>query len=149
MKILIVDDNPENLYMLEGLLKGGGYEVVTATDGVEAIAKLKKPPFGMVISDILMPRMDGYGLCRACKQDEALGKIPFLLYTAAYTNREDEEFARGLGAARYVVKPIEPVELLRIIEEVFKECREGKAAVPEVDGRRRALSCRIQRAPRQ
>lgn len=130
MKILIVDDNPDNLYMLESLLKGGGYEVAAATDGVEAIDKLKKTSFDMIISDILMPRMDGYGLCKACKQDEALGKIPFLLYTAVYTNREDEEFANRLGAARYIVKPVEPVELLSIIEEVLKESSEGKTATP-------------------
>lgn len=130
MKILIVDDNPENLYMLESLLKGSGYEVAMAADGIEAIEKLKRAPFDMIISDILMPRMDGYDLCRACKQDEALSKTPFLLYTAVYTNVEDEEFAKSLGAARYIVKPIDPVDLLRIIKDVFKEYGEGKAVIP-------------------
>jgi len=67
MRILIVDDIEENLYLLESLLKGSRYEVVTAKDGVEALKKLKEEPINMIVSDILMPKMDGFQFCRECK----------------------------------------------------------------------------------
>ena len=68
MKILIVDDLEENIYLLETLLKGNSYEVVTAKDGVDALCRLKEESIDMIVSDILMPRMDGFQLCRECKK---------------------------------------------------------------------------------
>ncbi len=98
MKMFIVDDKEENLYMLEALLKGSGYEVASAMNGVEALEKLKEDSFDMIISDILMPQMDGYQLCRKCKKDDTLKKIPFVFYTATYTEKKEEEFGLSLGA---------------------------------------------------
>ena len=72
MKILIVDDMEDFLYMVETILKENGYEVVTAKDGIEALDKLKEESMDMIISDILMPRMDGYQFCRECKKDPHL-----------------------------------------------------------------------------
>ena len=125
MKILVVDDKTENLYMLESLLKGSGYEVVSAKNGLEALEKLRKDSFDMIISDILMPKMDGFRLCRECKSDDVLRKIPFIFYTAAYTDTKDEEFALGLGAERYIVKPTKPNKFLEILEGIIKETEEG------------------------
>ena len=114
MKILIVDDIEENLYLLEVLLKGSGYEVVTAEDGVEALQKIKKETIGLIISDILMPRMDGFQFCRECKKDDSIKRIPFIFYTATYIDIKDEEFALSLGAEKFIVKPQKPEEFLRI-----------------------------------
>ena len=81
MKILSVDDRVENLYMLEAMLRGAGcgYEVVSAHNGVEALQKLKEQAFQLIISDILMPQMDGFELCRQVKHDirPALDKDSF------------------------------------------------------------------------
>lgn len=125
MRILVVDDIEENLYLLETLLKGSGYEVVTAKDGVEALSRLKEESIDMIVSDILMPRMDGFQLCRECKKYESLKKIPFIFYTATYTEKKDEEFALSLGAEKFIVKPVEPEVFLKILKEVIKEYKKG------------------------
>jgi len=68
MRILIVDDKDENLYLLKTLLEGDGHETILAKNGVEALDKSRKDSMDMIISDILMPRMDGFQLCRECKK---------------------------------------------------------------------------------
>jgi PAS domain S-box-containing protein len=118
-KILIADDNSQNLYLLEVMLKGAGYDVVTAKNGVEALEKLHESRFDGIVSDILMPRMDGFRLIRECKKDPALRQVPFIFYTATYTEMKDEEFGLSLGAIRYIIKPAEPEELLLQIRDAF------------------------------
>jgi len=131
MKTLIVDDIKENLYLLLTLLKGSGYEVVAAENGVEALTKLKEESIDLIISDILMPKMDGFQLCRVCKKDHNLKKIPFIFYTATYTDKKDEEFALSLGAVRFIVKPQEPETLLKIVNEVMDKHKEKVPLVPQ------------------
>lgn len=126
MKILVVDDNLDNLYFLKTLLSGSGYKVITAQNGVEALKKLKKSKVDIIISDILMPEMDGFQLCRACKKDNKYKKIPFLFYTATYKRKKDEKFALSLGAERFIIKPVEPDVLLQILHDVIAEHKEKK-----------------------
>jgi len=129
VKILIADDSKENIYMLESLLQGYGYEVEPASDGLEALEKISKGDFDMIISDVLMPRMDGFQLCREIKKDQRLKKIPFIFYSATYTDPNDKEFALSLGAERYIVKPTEPNVFIEIIKDVIKN-REIEAQAP-------------------
>ena len=125
MKILSVDDKAENLYMLEALLRGHGHEVDSASNGVDALRLAERGHYDVIISDILMPRMDGFQLCREVKRDTRLSRVPFIFYTATYTDPRDASFALSLGADRFLVKPIEPEVFIRTIDEV---CTGGRIA---------------------
>ncbi|BBI99086.1 hypothetical protein FGKAn22_07790 [Ferrigenium kumadai] len=135
-KILVVDDQAENRYLLEVLLKSRGFEMVPAENGAEALAKLRAEKIDLIISDILMPVMDGYRLCRECKGDETLKDIPFVFMTSSYTDEKDEQFALSLGADRYIRRPLEADALLGIVEEVIREHREGRAASRQVPAKK-------------
>jgi two-component system, cell cycle sensor histidine kinase and response regulator CckA len=119
--ILTVDDNEQNLYQLQVLLGANGYQVARATDGAEALAVARQNPPDLIVSDILMPVMDGFSLCREWKKDERLKAVPLIFYTATYTDDRDRQLALDLGAARFVVKPEEPEALLQIIREVLED----------------------------
>ncbi|MCH7764360.1 MAG: PAS domain S-box protein, partial [Candidatus Marinimicrobia bacterium] len=130
MKILIVDDKEENLYLLDSLLKGCGYEVVSAVNGFDALEKLRSDNFNMIISDILMPVMDGYSLLKKVRADNKIKDIPFVFYTATYTDGQDEELALDLGVDKYIRKPIEPEEFINIIKGVIIDAEKGKKRPP-------------------
>lgn len=127
-KILIVDDNQQNLYMLQVLLSAKGYEVEQASNGAEALEQAHKNPPELVVSDILMPVMDGFALCRAWKKDKQLKNVPFVFYTATYTDPKDEDFALSLGAERFIVKPMEPDIFIITLQETLASSRAGKLA---------------------
>jgi len=119
MNVLIVDDKPENLYLLRTLLSARGYEVTEAINGEQALASARQTLPDLIVSDILMPVMDGFALCRAWKADEQLRSVPFVFYTATYTEAKDKEFALDLGADLFLVKPQEIHVFLREIEKVL------------------------------
>lgn len=131
MKILIVDDNETNIYLLEVLLKGKKHECISAKNGEDALKKLESNPVDLIVSDTLMPVMDGFQLCHTVKSDERFSHIPFIFYSGTYREKEDVELARRLGAAKYLVKPMEPAELLEEIQTVIKEVGEGKHGTPQ------------------
>lgn len=119
MKFLAVDDREENLYFLRALLEGHGHQVETARNGAEALEAARHERPAMVISDLLMPVMDGYTLLRNWRGSEELRTVPFVVYTATYTQEEDARLALELGADAFILKPCEPEELMERIREVL------------------------------
>ena len=111
-RVLVVDDKEQNLYYLRALLEANGYEVSPARHGAEALVLARQSAPDVVISDLLMPVMDGYTLLRHWKADTRLKAIPFIVYTATYTEPEDERLALSLGADAFILKPTEPDEFL-------------------------------------
>ncbi len=119
IRILIADDWKESRYFLNALLKSSGYEVEDACDGAEALDKARQNPPQLIISDLLMPVMDGYTLLREWRVDDRLKQIPFIVYTATYTDPKDEQLALSLGANDFILKLTEPEKFIARIRQVL------------------------------
>jgi two-component system, chemotaxis family, chemotaxis protein CheY len=111
--ILVVDDDQSLRELLRLHLSSAGYEVITASDGIEAgYAVLKSPP-DLIITDVNMPHMDGYAFVEALKSDSSLPKIPVIFLTSM----DDFERGRQLGAVGYITKPVRADRLLAVVAE--------------------------------
>jgi len=130
MNVLIVDDNDQSLYLLRSVLEGAGHSTCPASDGAEALACALKQIPDAVITDILMPRMDGFAFCRALRAHELLRHLPVLLYSATYTDTKDRELGLALGADRFLEKPMEPSDLLAELEAAVSERKDGNRPEP-------------------
>ena len=129
-KILVADDNGPNRSLLQTLLTRQGYDVIAAADGAEALDKARENRPDMIISDILMPGMDGFALCRQWKHDEMLKEVPFVFYTSTYTDSKDRQLAQDLGAERFIVKPVEQQAFLNMITEIIEDHKAGRQTPP-------------------
>jgi two-component system cell cycle sensor histidine kinase/response regulator CckA len=128
IRVLIVDDRDESRYLLEALLNGSGYEVESACNGAEALDKARRNPPQIIISDLLMPVMDGYTLLRQWRADARLKSIPFVVYTATYTDPKDEQLALSLGTKAFILKPAEPAEFTAQLKEILANSAVQEAA---------------------
>ena len=129
--ILIVDDNKDDLHALGKLLRGHGYKVVSAANGIEALETARRGPPDMILSDSLMPFMDGFALCHKWKKDTQLKTIPFVFYTADGADAKGQKLAKELGADRFIVKPTASEKLLETVEQVLNKGRQIKPAPSE------------------
>jgi two-component system sensor histidine kinase/response regulator len=130
VNVLIVDDQPTNLKLLQAQLQAAGHVVTPATNGVEALDLLRRQGADAVISDILMPRMDGYLLCYEVRKNPAWASIPFIFYSATYTSPSDERLCLDLGGDRYLQKPCS-VEV--IVGALQAATRRTTQRTPQVD----------------
>jgi signal transduction histidine kinase len=121
MKILIVDDYPDNLKLLRAMLESEGIEVLEACDGLQALGFMEHEPVDAIISDILMPRMDGFRFCREVRKNKRWRQLPFLFHTATYVSPEDERLCYDLGADCYLRKPVSSKTLMAALAEVTRK----------------------------
>jgi diguanylate cyclase (GGDEF)-like protein/PAS domain S-box-containing protein len=115
MKLLIVDDHDINVRLLRAQLEADGHDVLQACDGVEALEVLDREAVDGLISDILMPRMDGYRLCMEIRSRAATARLPFVLYTATYNSPADLDLAHAIGADAYIAKPAPTARLIEAL----------------------------------
>jgi DNA-binding response OmpR family regulator len=115
-RILAVDDSPTILAMLEEILVSAGYEVITAEDGTEALESARNDKPDLILLDVMLPKLDGYRVCRLLKFDQKYKAIPIIMLTA---KTEEQSMATGLrtGADQYLTKPVEPERLLEAVAD--------------------------------
>lgn len=130
--VLIVDDNSENLYYLNVIAKSYNLKSVESRNGAEALDILAKEKIDLIISDILMPVMDGFNLCKKCKEKAETKNIPFVFYTATYTDESDKRFALQLGADKFLIKPSDPEVIIEAISELLSETEKKEAPAETV-----------------
>jgi signal transduction histidine kinase len=122
MKILIADDSPGNLKVLRAGLELEGHQVVGAANGVEAVAVLERELVDAIISDVLMPSMDGFRLCHEIRRSaRAYSEIPVILYTATYDSASDRALADTVGADGYFLKPAPVAVLIEAVREAIRK----------------------------
>ncbi len=131
-KILLVDDDPDLRVSMTTILESQAYQVATAKDGIECLEQIKKDPPDLIVLDLLMPRLDGFGVIKALKEDPRYAKhadIPILILTAvreeASRRRYELETGLEMDVDDYVEKPIAPPDLLHRVEKLLAKGRKG------------------------
>ncbi len=123
-KILVVDDDRDDLKMLSMILEPEGYDVVTAENGVEALEKVESEDPDLILLDVMMPELDGFAACDKLKSSPASQGIPVVLLTGVAKQitktRYPIDGVLRAQAEEYLEKPVEPEELLRVVASFFK-----------------------------
>jgi DNA-binding response OmpR family regulator len=117
-KIIVVDDEVDILKTMEIFFKGEGFDVRTATDGIIALDAIRKEKPDLIILDIMLPKLDGYKICRMLKFDHRYKNIPIVIFTAR-AQEIDEEKAKEVKADAYITKPFQPAALLKKVKELL------------------------------
>lgn len=119
--LLIVEDDPDILKLLDATLTFRGYRVITAKNGKEALEAIHVKHPAIVITDIMMPTLDGFGLVHRIRINPETREIPVVFITATYVTREDREFALNIGATRFIQKPVDLEKFLATIAELMDQ----------------------------
>ena len=117
--VLIVEDVPDILKLLDATLSFKGYRVVTAQNGQEALEAIKQERPSLVITDIMMPKLDGFGLVHRLRINPETRAIPVIFLTATYVALEDKAFALNIGVTRFIEKPVNFERFLETVDELF------------------------------
>jgi two-component system alkaline phosphatase synthesis response regulator PhoP len=117
-RILVVDDEKELTDLIKVRLESNGFQAIVAYDGQEGLTKAKKEKPDLIILDLMLPKMDGYKVCRMLKFDEKYRKIPIILFTAR-AQEADVKLGQEVGADAYITKPFESKVLLDKIQELL------------------------------
>jgi CheY-like chemotaxis protein len=121
MNILLVDDIATNRKLLRVTLEAEGHATIEAADGIEALEILARETVDAVISDILMPNMDGFRLCHEIRKSERFRALPFIIHTSTYTSPGDVKLAQTVGADKYLTKPAPTADMLAALRETMAE----------------------------
>jgi DNA-binding response OmpR family regulator len=119
--LLIVEDDPDILKLLDAALTFKGYKVVKARNGEEGLDIIQRQHPSIVIADIMMPKIDGFGLIHRLRIHPETRDIPVVFITATYVTREDRSFALRLGATRFIQKPLDLENFLGTISDLLKQ----------------------------
>jgi CheY-like chemotaxis protein len=129
--LLIVEDDPDIRKLLHTTLMFKGHRVVTAQNGREALEIIRAELPRIVITDIMMPQLDGFGLVHRLRIDPQTRDIPVVFITATYVSSDDKDFALKIGATRFVQKPVDLEKFLTVISELLEQ--DTLTATPPLD----------------
>lgn len=121
--LLIVEDDPDILRLLKATLTFRGYHVVTACNGREGLEAVRQEHPALIIADIMMPKLDGFGLVHRLRIDPETRDIPVIFITATYVAPEDREFSLNIGVTRFIQKPVDLEMFLQMIAELLQQGR--------------------------
>jgi CheY-like chemotaxis protein len=151
--LLIVEDDPDIRALLDTTLRFKDYRVLTAQNGRDALEIVQKEHPTIVIADIMMPHLDGFGLVHRLRINPETRNIPVVFITATYVTAEDRNFAKRIGATRFIQKPVDLEVFLRIVEELLSK---GPDTVPVLldefkfyDGYRERLEAKLDEKVKQ
>jgi CheY-like chemotaxis protein len=119
--LLVVEDIPDILNLLQATLQFKGYRVVTAREGTEALEAVRKERPALIITDILMPKMDGFSLVHQLRLNPETKDIPVVFLSATYVAPEDKTFAQNLGVIRFIEKPVDFEKFLPTISRLLEQ----------------------------
>ncbi len=119
--LLVVEDVPDILVLLHETLKFKGYRVITARNGVEALEAIEKELPALIVTDILMPKMDGFSLVHRLRLDPHTRNIPIIFLSATYVAPEDKAFALTIGVTRFIEKPVNLENFFPVIDELLAQ----------------------------
>ncbi len=118
-KILVVDDEPDILMGIKDLLTFEGFQVITAEDGQTALSVARKENPDLIILDLMLPKLDGYKVCRLLKFDKKRKDLPILMLTAR-TQAEEKQMGLAMHANEYIFKPYNAQELVNLVKKYLK-----------------------------
>jgi len=118
--ILLVDDDHSMVRFVTLILENEGYRVLSARDGEEALQKVRETRPDLVLLDIIMPRKNGYQVCRAIKEDSVLGSLP-VVFLSAKSQPSDRFWAKRVGGDGFVAKPFDPADLVREVKVLLQK----------------------------
>ncbi len=130
LTILVADDLEENLELLTDIFTEQNYCVLAAREGNEALSLLQNNTVHLIVADAMMPKMDGFQLCKKIRSNQRTSKIPFVMYSGSYIDEEDQQLARNIGVNRYLMKSGSLNELLDAVNELAVNCY-GESAISE------------------
>lgn len=151
--LLVVEDIPDILNLLDTTLKFKGYRVITARDGQEALDIIQKEHPALIITDILMPKVDGFNLVHQLRINNETRKIPVIFLSATYVAPEDKSFAVDIGVTHFVEKPVNLEDFLPLVATLLEQ---GVPATQEpltdpdfYNGYRRRLEAKLNQKMKQ
>lgn len=119
-KILLVDDEPDIVAVTTTRLETAGYQVISALDGEKGLALARSERPDLIILDLMLPKIDGFKICRMLRFDEKFEHIPIIIFSAK-VQPEDKRLAEEVGASFYLTKPAEPLALLSVVKKLLEE----------------------------
>lgn len=152
--LLVVEDDSDILKLLDTTLTFRGYRVVTARNGREGLDEVQRERPAVVIADIMMPRLDGFGLVHRLRINPDTRDIPVVFITATYVTAEDQEFALNIGATRFIQKPVDLENLLTTVAQLLEQRGTFPAIEPLnefsfYDGYRKRLEAKLDQKIKQ